>query len=484
MKKFEVELNNMLSDYTQISNSTFHENQKEAINQILIPGSKTLVIQKTGWGKSAVYFLAAKYIRETQNKLTLIISPLLSLMNDQLRSSKHFIKSASINHGIDDNDLITIIDQIINDELDVIIIAPEQFYTKDAFFMNKIFPTIAKETGLVVIDEAHCISQWGHDFRPAYSLIPKYVFPKLNNNVSYCLTTATASKTVLDDLSEILHTNDQDIITGDLIRGNLKISNLGYINFKHALAWIKKNYNILGKSGIIYTLNIPDANAIAYYLQKNNIDAKAYHGRLKPEEKIDIENDFYNNNLNIIVATPALGMGYDKPDIDFVIHFGMPKSLTDYYQQIGRSGRKIQNANCIMIHLSKDENINKGFINEILPKKQIINTLLKNVPDFYDDFEKIKSSTKNELNYKDKKNILNKLLQRLYLEEYIDYKHDGEKHVYINLGKNNNIYDYTKSYEILNQRNEEWENVKNLIKSENCFMEQLINNFEILLDFF
>ena len=458
-------LYSFLDTYIGTKNNSFHEDQKEAIESTIKSGSRTLVVQKTGWGKSAVYFIAAKYLKLESDKITVIVSPLLSLMKDQIRSvtNNGFLNIQTINSTQEYENMLDARKNIINNNFDVLIISPERFSNSD--FEKNVFPKIVNNIGLLVVDEAHCLSQWGHDFRVDYNLLLRDILPQLSDETSLLFTTATASKVVIDDLN--LYLNIDKTITGDLIRTSLSIVNLGKINYVQSVAWIKKNLNQLNGSGIIYTLTVKRAQAFAFWLRANGINATAYHGRLEPDERAEIEQQFIDNKYKVVVSTSALGMGFDKPDIGFIIHLGMPKSLTDYYQQIGRAGRKLDNAICVIMSLPDDSDINDYFINQIVPDIEHVEALLNATTEQPEEYEVIKTRSGVHGRY------ARKLMKRLFLEDYLI--HHGNQ-IY-SKKKEMKKYDPTQSEQILRIRHEEWDNLLKVINSDKCLMLQIVNHF-------
>ena len=294
--------------------ASFHIDQEDAINSCLEKGTRTLLVQKTGWRKSAVYFIAAKSIKETHGKITVIVSPLISLMRNQILNAKELIDVQSINSGDDFGKIKETQEALLDGEVDVLIVSPERFANE--YFQQNIFPTIAEAIGLFVIDEAHCISTWGHDFRPDYKLLTKRTISTLNKDAAVLYCTATADQKVIEDISS--NNKLTKIITGDLYRKSLSIHSLGEQTFKFSIAWFKKNKELLQGSGIVYVLTVNRANALAQYLREEvGIDARAYHGRLEPSERISIENDLLDNKLKVVIATSALGMGLTNLTLDF-----------------------------------------------------------------------------------------------------------------------------------------------------------------------
>jgi ATP-dependent DNA helicase RecQ len=445
----------------------FHANQEQAINSCLEKSSKTLLVQKTGWGKSAVYFIAAKSIKDTTDKMTVIVSPLISLMRNQMLNAKNLIEVVSINSSDDFGKIKETQEALLQGKVDVLIVSPERF--ANDYFQKTIFPAIVKKIGLFVIDEAHCISTWGHDFRPDYKLLTKRTISRLNKDAAVLFCTATADEKVIEDISS--KNKLTKIITGDLYRKSLSINSLGEQTFKFSIAWFKKNKDLLQGSGIIYVLTVNRANALAQYLREEvGIDAKAYHGRLEPNERISIENDLLDNKLKVVIATSALGMGFDKPDLGFLIHLGIPKTMTDYYQQIGRAGRKLENADCILLSLPDDDDINDFFIKSKIPEQPISDVLLKAIP-----------SAPNEILLKDikvdkdkaPKGKHKKALSRLEADEYITQNANSS---YTRI-KPNTDYDIKTVQPLIERATNQYIEMKRFVLSDECLMTTLLSHF-------
>lgn len=346
----------------------FREGQLEAITAVL-KGKRVLVVQKTGWGKSIIYFLCTKILRHNGKGLTIIISPLLSLINDQLDSAVKFkLISRTINSNNPD-EWDEIIDEIYDDKVDVLFISPERLANDD--FQSKVLNKITKSIGMLVIDEAHCISDWGHDFRPDYRRI-KSIVKFLPRNVPLLATTATANNRVIEDVSNQLG-NDIIVQRGPLTRDSLIIQVIHLDRKEERLAWLIENINKIKGTGIIYCLTKNDCNIVTKWLNQNGISACAYYSGLKSnkdderDERLRIVDMFMKNKIKAIVATTAFSMGIDKPDISFVIHFQKPGNVVSYYQQIGRAGRNINKAYAILLAGSEDDDITKYFINTAFP---------------------------------------------------------------------------------------------------------------------
>jgi ATP-dependent DNA helicase RecQ len=391
------------------SKVSFRKGQDVAIDRIL-EKKRVLVVQKTGWGKSLVYFLATKILRQRGDGVTLIISPLLALTRNQIDSTKKYgivaeCINSQINRTPEERELV--VDQCNRGECDVLFITPEQLQKEDFI---KLLSQL--RVGLFVVDEAHCISDWGHDFRPDYRRIHQLlqILPK---NIAVLATTATANNRVIVDVARQL--GDCEIIRGDLQRRSLHLHKLYLPTAEQKYAWIVQNMKKLKGSGIIYATTIKECERIAAWLRHNAINASAYHSGLDEEVKIELENQLINNELKVLVSTIALGMGYDKEDISFVIHYYTPKSVVEHYQQIGRAGRGIDKAVCVLLYGGKEENdINEFFIYNSFPKQEHINQVLN----FLDNSDEVKKSTlEKEMNIKT--STLDQILKLLMIEGFI-----------------------------------------------------------------
>ncbi len=352
----------LLRQSTQNPNANFRDGQKEAITQIIEQTKRLLVVQKTGWGKSFVYFIATKLLRESGSGPALLISPLLALMRNQIAAAQKMgLKAVTINS--DNTDDWNAIEQaIISDSVDIVLISPERLANQQ--FTQNVLSQIASNISLLIIDEAHCISDWGHDFRPDYRRIER-IIKNLPSNLRVLATTATANQRVMDDLIAILGPNIA-ISKGDLNRPSLTLQTIKLPSQIERLAWLAEQLHNLQGSGIIYTLTVRDANQVAKWLQSQGFNVEAYttdSGDKRPE----LEEKLLNNKVKALVATTALGMGYDKPDLSFVIHYQMPNSVVAYYQQVGRAGRALPNAYGVLLSGAEDDEISNFFINSAFP---------------------------------------------------------------------------------------------------------------------
>lgn len=353
-------------------NASFRDGQYEAI-EATMTHNRTLVVQRTGWGKSLVYFVCTKLIREQKRGVTMVVSPLLVLMENQIDAAKKIgLRCDVLNSTVKDrrDDILTSLEQ---DELDLILVTPESLFSDD---VQKRLKNI--RIGLFVIDEAHCISDWGHDFRLEYGKL-KTIIQQLPPNVPILATTATANDRVVTDLQSQLG-NNVFVSRGPLTRESLYIQILNKPDRIERYAWILENIPKLDGSGIIYCLTQRDCDYLADFLKKNGISAAAYYSRAGEDGNSinrEIEENFRNNKLKVIVATIKLGMGYDKGDIAFVIHYQMPSNIVSYYQQIGRAGRNLDRAYIFLMYGKEDEEILNYFINTAFPTEQETDSIVQ-----------------------------------------------------------------------------------------------------------
>ena len=347
----------------------FRPGQWEAIERLL-RRERLLVVERTGWGKSSVYFLATRLLRDNGAGCTLLISPLLSLMRNQIESARRIgVRAETINSSNMD-EWPRVQNALLQNNVDVLLISPERL-ANEGFMTDCLLP-IAARIGLFVVDEAHCISDWGHDFRPDYRRIVR-ILRALPANVPVLATTATANDRVVADLVEQLGPN-LTAVRGPLTRESLKLQNIVLPAKAARMAWIAHHVPHLGGSGIIYTLTVRDAENVAVWLQSRGINAKAYHsGTVNREE---LEDQLLRNEVKALVATVALGMGFDKPDIGFVIHFQRPASAVHYYQQVGRAGRAVQQAYGVLLSGAEDDEIADYFIDSAFPTEEEVGQVL------------------------------------------------------------------------------------------------------------
>ena len=345
--------------------ASFRDGQEEAIQQITDGDHRLLVVQKTGWGKSFVYFISTKILREAGCGPALLVSPLLALMRNQIAAAERMgVRAATINS--DNIAKWTEVEaKIKQNEIDILLISPERLANER--FRAEILGGLSLHVSLVVVDEAHCISDWGHDFRPHYRLLERFI-RNMPSNIKLLATTATANNRVVEDLENVLGPNLR-ISRGDLNRPSLTLQTIRLESKAERLAWLSHQLAALAGHGIIYTLTVRDANQVANWLNSQGFDVEAYTGEsgsCRPE----LEQALSENRIKALVATTALGMGYDKPDLSFVIHYQKPSSVVAYYQQVGRAGRALNAAYGILLSGKEEDDIANWFIKSAFPTNE------------------------------------------------------------------------------------------------------------------
>lgn len=350
----------------------FHDGQYEAIEALVDAGRRALVVQRTGWGKSAVYFVASLLLRRRGAGPTLIVSPLLALMRDQVAAAARAgVRAVAINSA-NALEWDTVLAQLAADEVDVLLVSPERL-TNPSFRENQL-PELIRRTGLLVIDEAHCISDWGHDFRPDYRRIADLI-AQLPESVPVLATTATANSRVVHDIEEQLGAGVLTI-RGALGRESLRLGVLTLPDSRDRLGWLLTHLKDMPGSGIIYTLTVSAAEDTARLLAEAGHNVLSYTGRTDPGDRERAEQLLKDNEVKALVATSALGMGFDKPDLGFVIHLGAPSSPVAYYQQVGRAGRGAANADVLLLPGSEDREIWQYFATASMPSAEKADAVL------------------------------------------------------------------------------------------------------------
>ncbi len=353
------------------ADATFREGQEDAIRHIVDGRGRLLVVQKTGWGKSFVYFIATKLLREGGSGPALLISPLLALMRNQIAAAERMgVRAATINSDNID-DWAQIEAKLLHGEVDILLISPERLANER--FRTQVLASIAAQISMLVIDEAHCISDWGHDFRPHYRLLERIV-QTLPPNLRLLATTATANNRVMADLTAVLGPR-LDVSRGDLNRTSLSLQTIRLPSQAERLAWLAQQLAALQGHGIIYTLTVRDANQVADWLKTQGFNIESYTGETGDRREA-LEQALLNNEVKALVATTALGMGYDKPDLAFVIHYQMPGSVVAYYQQVGRAGRSLNSAYGVLLSGQEESNITEWFIRSAFPNREEVAEVL------------------------------------------------------------------------------------------------------------
>ena len=359
----------LLRKLTGCEDAVFRDGQYEAIEALVVHRRRALVVQRTGWGKSAVYFIAALLQRRAGAGPALIVSPLLALMRNQVEAAgRAGVRAATINSS-NVTDWEEIAETLEQDLLDVLLVSPERLVNPR--FRDTQLPHLLARAGLVVIDEAHCISDWGHDFRPDYRRI-RSLIQELPDRVPVLATTATANQRVVTDVAEQLAVGGHEVFTlrGALARDSLRLGVLELGSSARRLAWLVEHLGSLPGSGIVYCLTVANAEDTAAALAAAGHRVLPYTGRTDLPERVAAEQALLTNEVKALVATSALGMGFDKPDLGFVVHLGAPSSPVTYYQQVGRAGRATESADVLLLPGREDQEIWRYFATNAMPTRQ------------------------------------------------------------------------------------------------------------------
>ncbi len=352
--------------------AVLRDDQWAAIEALVVDRRRVLVVQRTGWGKSAVYFVATALLRELGEGPTVIVSPLLALMRNQIAAAERAgIRAVTINSA-NPEDWEEIYSQVADGLVDVLLVSPERLNNPD--FRDNVLPELAESAGLVVVDEAHCISDWGHDFRPDYRRLAR-LFEELPPGIPVLATTATANARVTRDVAEQMG-EDTLVLRGPLERESLHLSVVRLPSAEQRLAWLAQTLHELPGSGIVYTLTVAAAHEVAGYLREQGHEVAAYSGQTDPAERLAAEEALLANKIKALVATSALGMGFDKPDLGFVVHVGAPQSPVAYYQQVGRAGRGVERAEVILLPGAEDRDIWAYFASLAFPPEPVVRATL------------------------------------------------------------------------------------------------------------
>ncbi|WP_157155774.1 ATP-dependent DNA helicase RecQ [Diaminobutyricimonas sp. LJ205] len=366
----------------------FHDGQFEAIETLVDGKRRALVVQRTGWGKSAVYFVSTLLLRRRGAGPTILVSPLLALMRDQVAAAARAgVRAVSINSS-NAHEWGEVLDQLRRDEVDVLLVSPERL--NNPSFRDEQLPTLIERVGLLVVDEAHCISDWGHDFRPDYRRL-RDLIERMPQGVPVLATTATANSRVVADVAEQVSASAAvsagrraepveastsgaatDVVTirGPLARASLRLGVLRLPDNRSRLGWLLDHLADLPGSGIIYALTVSAAEDTARALRDAGHEVRAYTGQTDPADREELERRLKQNDVKALIATSALGMGFDKPDLGFVVHLGAPSSPVAYYQQVGRAGRATDNADVLLLPGEEDEAIWQYFATASMPDER------------------------------------------------------------------------------------------------------------------
>lgn len=459
---FQDDANALLRTAMAHPGADFRPGQWEAIDHIVNRSGKVLCIQRTGWGKSMVYFIAAKALRGQGYGVTLIISPLLALMRNQMEAAARIgLKALTIN-STNTDDWRAVRQALLADQADLLLISPERLANDE--FVESVLQPIAARIGLLVVDEAHCISDWGHDFRPDYRRIGQ-ILNRLPSNIAVLATTATANHRVEADVSAQLGANVQ-VQRGPLMRESLELQVLLMPSTAERLAWLATHMPSLPGAGIVYTLTTRDAERVARWLQQNGIKALHYHSDVDSHQRERMEQDLSKNRIKCLVATSALGMGYDKPDLGFVIHYQTPGNVVAYYQQVGRAGRAIPKAYGILMTGEEDEKINRFFRDSAFPPHWQVERILQALEQAEDGLKT--RGIERAVNLRPSQ--IEKVLKLLVVEpESPVMRLDGKWY----RTPNDFALDFERIEHLTHQREMEWEQMQAYVASPTCSMQFL-----------
>ncbi|QGN56877.1 ATP-dependent DNA helicase RecQ [Nostocoides sp. HKS02] len=354
----------------------FRDGQLEAVEALVGQRRRVLVVQRTGWGKSAVYFVSTALRRAEGAGPTVIVSPLLALMRDQIAAAQRAGIRAVTMNSANAEEWGQVSAALARDEVDVLLVSPERL--NNPRFRDEQLPDLARRCGLLVVDEAHCVSDWGHDFRPDYRRI-RDLLTTLPSNTPVLATTATANARVVTDVVEQLGAGGHEVLTlrGGLARESLRLGVMRLTSPEQRLAWLLAHLGSLPGSGIVYTLTVNAAEDIAVALREAGHEVRAYTGRTDPADRERLEASLRDNEVKALIATSALGMGFDKPDLGFVLHLGAPSSPVAYYQQVGRAGRATERADVLLLPGPEDKDIWAYFASASMPQQDQADAVLR-----------------------------------------------------------------------------------------------------------
>ena len=461
------EAQELLKTAVDDTDAEFRAGQWEAIDALVNHHQKMMVIERTGWGKSLVYFISTRILRERGAGPTVIISPLLALMRNQIEAAERLgIRAETIN-STNNEEWDSIYQRILADEIDAVLISPERL-SNEAFMDRLLFP-IADRIGLMVVDEAHCISDWGHDFRPDYRRLVN-ILRQMPPNMPVLGTTATANNRVIQDVQDQI--GNIAIQRGPLVRDSLFLQTMRLPDQASRLAWLAQHIPGLPGTGIVYVLTKRDAEQVSAWLNEQGIVANAYHGSIEHRDFEDsncyrqhLEGLLFNNQIKVLVATTALGMGYDKPDLGFVIHYQAAGSVVAYYQQVGRAGRAIDQAYGVLLSGTEDDDIHEFFRRSAFPPERHVNAIL-NALEVSDGLSTY--TLQEQLNMR--LGQINKVLKLLSVEAPAPVIKQGSKWFRTPVPFR---MDHDRIEHLTNQRELEWRELNDYIDSNTCLMAYL-----------
>jgi ATP-dependent DNA helicase RecQ len=456
----------MLKVLTGNDKARFRPGQWDAIDATVNRNERVLVVQRTGWGKSAVYFIATKALRERGGGPTLIVSPLIALMRNQLQHASQLGLSAVTINSTNRDDWDAITEQLLAGYPDLVLVSPERLANPE--FQDEVLKPISQNIGLLVVDEVHCISDWGHDFRPDYRRLNSVV-ANIPAAVPILGTTATANDRVIADVSEQL--GSLEIERGSLMRDSIQLQCIELPHRSSRLAWLASTVSTLEGSGIVYVLTKADAEDVSGWLNERGIDSEFYHSDVDADDQLDnsrrveLETKLLRNEIKILVSTVALGMGFDKPDLAFVIHYQSPGSVISYYQQVGRAGRSIKSAYGILLTGDEDEDIHEYFRKSAFPSALEVKKIL----DCLDDGPKYRAQLERTVDIKRKR--LEQVLKYLAVETPapVATERKGKRRRWFRTPVDFRL-DSRKIARLTAQREVEWQEMVDYRNTESCRM--------------
>jgi len=448
----------LLRTALQDPRAEFRDGQWEIIDQLVNENAHLLVVQRTGWGKSIVYFIATKLLRDRGTGPTILISPLLALMRNQIAAAERIGLSARTINSSNRDEWNQTFSDLEKGHVDILIISPERLGNEG--FREKLIP-IANTVGLFVIDEAHCISDWGHDFRPDYQRILR-ILQVLPENIPLLATTATANNRVITDIRSQMG-NKLGLFRGPLARASLSLQNIVLPQRAERLAWLAEYVPKMPGSGIIYTMTVKDSDRVAQWLQSQGIDARAYSGESESSSREEMEQDLLDNKIKVLVATSALGMGFDKPDLGFVIHYQRPMSIVHYYQQVGRAGRSLNLAYGILFAGEEDQDIVEYFIQTAFPKEEQVVTILEELEKSDDGLSVPMIESRTNLS----RSQIEKVINLISVDTPSPVVKEGPRYYATSTAY---AIDTAKIKRLTSLRHDEWRRINDYLKSRSCLM--------------
>jgi ATP-dependent DNA helicase RecQ len=442
--------------------AAFRDGQWEAIETLIDGERRALVVQRTGWGKSLVYFVATRLMRECGGGPTILISPLLSLMRNQVEMANRLGVRAVRVDSTNPKEWTAVEGDLAANRIDLLMVSPERL--SNDRFKASIVPAIGRGIGLFVVDEAHCISDWGHDFRPDYRRIASFI-RALPASVPLLATTATANARVIDDIKAQLGGHIV-AVPGSLGRDSLRLQNIRLRSQAERLAWLAEFIPALPGHGIIYCSTTRDCDRVARWLATKGIDAPPYHSGVADREALEAR--LLANDVKALVATVALGMGFDKPDLGFVVHFQKPGSVVDYYQRIGRAGRAVAEAFVVLLSGDEDDDITDYFIRSAFPS-------LSETAEVIDALEQAGGLTLKSLqpliNYRQSR--LEQVLKLLEVEGAV-YRDEGKYYL------SGNVWtpDQQRVERVTARRRHELQRMREFMSTRSCLMEFLTRELD------